>query len=229
MVSLGILAVALMALGDLNGGAVRMHAYSKRLTAAVQLARGKMLDLRQVLREDGVGDFTREYKGDFSAEGEPDYKWRAVVVKPEFELDPQMITSAIASQFGMDLDGQQAGGPQADAAGLMGGISGMIETQANALSETFKQSVREVRLTVSWRSGSKEESFDVVEHMVILPNDAQNAVLNAQPMTPGSVPTPQTMQQQGQQPGQPTGTPQLSPTQPRPNFQGMQPGQRFIR
>ena len=78
--------IAMLAIGDMNGGAVRMHAYAQHLTIATQLARGKMLDIQQILRKDGLSDFSKEYHGTFEDEGEPTYKWRALVIKPEIVL-----------------------------------------------------------------------------------------------------------------------------------------------
>ena len=40
MISLAILAVALVAISGLNGGSVQMHAYSRRATEATEVSRG---------------------------------------------------------------------------------------------------------------------------------------------------------------------------------------------
>ena len=60
MVSLAILAVALVAISNLNGGAVAMHAYGRRATEATLLLRGKMLDLEDDLQKKGFSDFDDE-------------------------------------------------------------------------------------------------------------------------------------------------------------------------
>ncbi|MHB8420293.1 MAG: type IV pilus modification PilV family protein [Myxococcales bacterium] len=53
--------------------------------------------------------------------------------------------------------------------GMLGGAAtGLIQTQVQALVEQIKQGVREVRLTVLWDEGSKENSFTVTTHFVVL-------------------------------------------------------------
>lgn len=189
MVSLGILAVALMAIADLNGGAMRMHVYSRELTTAVQLARGKMLDLQTQLRKDGLSDFSKEYAGDFSDEKEPKFKWRAIVVRPEIELDPQQLTGMVAGGLGLGANSDNSGEPQTDLLSMLGPMAGMVDGQITQMQETLKNSVREIRLEVSWKQGAREESFEVVEHTIILPDAAQAASENATPIQPGATPT----------------------------------------
>lgn len=183
MVSLGILSVALLAIADLNGGAMRMHVYSRDLTQAVQLARGKMLDLQAEMRKDGLSDFSKEYAGDFSEEKAPKFKWRALVVKPEIELDPNQLGGMLSSGLGM-LGGETTGAPEpeTDPLSMLGPMAGMVDAQIKTMQETLKNSVREVRLTVSWKQGAKEETFEVVEHVVILPDAAATSTANAEPL-----------------------------------------------
>ena len=182
MVSLGILGVALLAIGDLNGGAVRMHSYAKSLTLATQLARGKLLDVQQQLRKDGLSDFSKEYHGDFDEEGHAEIKWKALVIKPEIDVDPQQLLDLASAGLGVGGEGAQA---SPLAAG--GALSGVLSTQLKAMTEAVKQSVREVKLTVTWKGfRGAEETFDLVEHIVVLPNATQTAAANATPMTPGA-------------------------------------------
>ncbi|MFL5410893.1 MAG: prepilin-type N-terminal cleavage/methylation domain-containing protein, partial [Myxococcales bacterium] len=58
MISLAILAVALVALSGLNGGAVQMQAYARRATQATLLLRGKMSDIEEQLQKEGFSDFS---------------------------------------------------------------------------------------------------------------------------------------------------------------------------
>jgi general secretion pathway protein I len=184
MVSIGILGVALLALGDLNGGAVRMHAYGKRLTVATQLARGKVLDLKEQLRKDGLSDYSKEYHGAFDDEGHPEFKWKAVVVKPEVDVEPEQLLSAVSGGLGLD----NPNSPQAAMNPLAPGgpLAGLIQGQVKSMVELLKTSVREVKLTVSWPGArGASESFDLAEHIVVLPGAQQNAAANAAPMGAG--------------------------------------------
>jgi general secretion pathway protein I len=183
MVSIGILGVALLAIGDLNGGAVRMHAYAKQLTLATQLARGKVLDLKEQLRKDGLSDFSKEYHGDFSEEGFPELKWKALVVKPELDVEPEKLLDAVSGSLGAGGQGDQALPNNPLAPG--GPLAGLVQGQVRAMVELVKTSVRELKLTVSWPGGrGATETFDLVEHIVVLPNALQAAAANATPVPP---------------------------------------------
>lgn len=185
MISLGILAVALLAIGDLNGGAVRTHAYARSLTTAVQLARGKMLDFQAQLRKEGLSDFSKEYRGDFERDGFPDYRWTAQVVKPEIDVDPTQLLEMAAGGLGLGAGGSP--GMPAENPLVSGPFGAMASTMIQQLMETLKSSVREVKLTITWKNGRREESFDLVEHVVILPDAQKKAVENATPVgTPGA-------------------------------------------
>jgi general secretion pathway protein I len=74
VVALAILALALMAIFDLNAGAVSNHAYTKKLTVATLLARAKMTDLEQELHDEGFSNDDDEESGDFSEEGWSQFK-----------------------------------------------------------------------------------------------------------------------------------------------------------
>ncbi len=201
IVSLGILAIALLAIGDINGGAVRMEAYSKSLSIAVQLARGKLLDIEHKMHKDGLSDFSKEYDGDFSDEGWPDYTWKALIIKPNFEVNPDQVTQFISAQMGLPTGDQSSVSgdspaplPQGMSNPLAAGgaLSGVIDTQIQAMSETIKQSVREVKLTVYWKVGGETESFDVVQDMIILANSTGSTTTSG--LTPGAM-TPNIQQQ----------------------------------
>jgi len=184
LVSLGILAIALTALADLNGGAILMHGYSKRVTIATLLARGKMLDLEEELKKDGFKDFDDQKEGDFEEEGFPDFKWEAEVLRPDMQIDAAQLLSLFGGEQG--AGGAFSGGgldrllkdaarslPQGaqlpDAGAISGMMAPLISGQATAFIETIKKAVREVRLTVLWLDGKVESKFTVTTHMVILP------------------------------------------------------------
>jgi pantoate kinase len=47
-------------------------------------------------------------------------------------------------------------------------MTGMIQMQVQALVTQLQQGIREVRLTVTWPDGNKEDSFTVTTHFVVL-------------------------------------------------------------
>jgi general secretion pathway protein I len=131
MISLAILAVALVAISDLNGGAVQMHAYSRRATEATLLLRGKMLDLEEQLNKDGFSDFTDEKHGDFGEEGSPNYAWVAEIIKPDIQLDPSQLLALIGGQ----APGGSSAGGTGGTGGSYGTSGGGIAAAAGALAQ----------------------------------------------------------------------------------------------
>jgi general secretion pathway protein I len=182
MISLAILAVALVALSDLNGGAVQRQAYARRATQATLLLRGKMSDIEDQLQKDGFSDFSEDKHGTFDDEegaAGAGYEWRAEILKPDVQMDAAQLLQLLGA------GGQAAaGGAGAAAAGQMpsgspGGVgsltapgspvAGLLQGQATTFLETLKKSVREVRVTVSWKDGSQERNISASQHIVILP------------------------------------------------------------
>ena len=196
MISLAILAVALVAIGNLNGGAVAMHAYGRRATEATLLLRGKMLDVEDELQKKGFSDFNDEQHGTFDEDGSPDYAWSAQILKPDVQLDPaQLLTMlGVGGQGGSaqakggiagaagglakvlsgapGAQGAQGGGAAALLAGPLGGI---LQGQAKTFIETLKKSVREVRLSVSWQDGKERKNVTASQLIVILPETVGSA------------------------------------------------------
>jgi general secretion pathway protein I len=203
MISLAILAVSLVAISGLNGGAVAMEAYSRRATEATLLLRAKMNDLEDQLHKDGFSDFDDDKRGTFDDEGAPAYAWRAEILKPDVQIDPAQLLGLLGvgpnksgnpsnntnplTQGLAAASGGMGGMPgMAGMAGLAGGpLAGILQGQAQGFIETLKKSVREVRVTVSWKDGKEERSISASEEMVILPESVGKAgQVQAQPPQP---------------------------------------------
>ncbi len=194
MISLAILSVALVAIGDVNGTAVRMHQYAKQSTVATLLARAKMEDLEEKLQKDGFSDFDDELDGTFDDEGWPEYRWSADILKPDIQLDAGQLMSMIGGVTGIDMGQLMASSSRPTTSGVggllaaAGPFAGIIQSQITAFVEELKKSVREIHLTVSWGSGAGEHKLEVATHMVILPG----MIGKTSPGTtaPNTLPTP---------------------------------------
>ena len=131
MISLAILAVALVALSNVNGGAVQMQAYARRATQATLLLRSKMTDVEDQLLKDGFNDFNDEKHGTFDdddAAAGAGYTWTAEILKPDVQMD----ASQLLSLLGM------GGQPQNTAAGSSSGnapSSGSSPSSGNSLTD----------------------------------------------------------------------------------------------
>ncbi|HZX43187.1 MAG TPA: prepilin-type N-terminal cleavage/methylation domain-containing protein, partial [Myxococcaceae bacterium] len=96
VVALAILGLALLAIFDLNAGAIASHAYAKRLTIAIMLARSKMTDIEQELYDKGFDADDREIQGDFRGEGWEAYSWTAQILAPRTtEVSPDKLLEAL--------------------------------------------------------------------------------------------------------------------------------------
>jgi general secretion pathway protein I len=184
VIALAILAMALMAIFDINSGAVSNHAYAKKLTVATLLARSKMTDLEQQLYDEGFSNDDKEESGDFSEEGWGSFKWRAKIIAPRTEgVSPDQLIGAIfnlpigeggdlgglASMFGGGGGTDGKSGPsQTTTNPMAGSMMGMAQPMFTQMVQQITQTVREVRLTVYWRDGTQVESLDLVTHMVSL-------------------------------------------------------------
>lgn len=207
VVALAILGLSLMAIFDLNAGAVAMHGYTKRLTVASLLARSKMTDIEQELMDEGFQLDDQELSGDFSEEGWASFKWRAKVVAPRTSgVSPEKFMGALfnlpiggegggagdpLSAFAGAMAGQTGGSGTALAGGMqsmMGNMAGgLMGTQFNQMLDQIAKQVREVHLTVTWKDGTQTESIDVVTHVVSPGRGSdRNAAGSATPGVPGS-------------------------------------------
>jgi general secretion pathway protein I len=196
MIALAILALGLVAISQVNAGSIQMHAYARRATQGSLLLRGKMLDLEELLTKDGFSDYDDEKHGTFEDDGAPEYAWRAEILKPKISLDADGLLgmlgmggskgSSSASSGSNPLGslmGGLAGGAGLPGGGLTGGaglaaagpFAGMIQGQAKGFIETLKKSVREVRVTVTWKDGKIEHSISASQQMVILPESVGKA------------------------------------------------------
>jgi general secretion pathway protein I len=181
MVSLTLLAGALMAASDLAGAALRNHEYARDLNAAVLLARSRMAEVEEQYEDSGFKDFDETSEGDFSEEGRPDARWRLEVLRPSPDLSADQIVSHLSgatetspADLAARLFGGQApaggSGPVATGAGnpAIGLLTNLVQQQLTAFGEVVKRGLREVRLTVSWPAGRQRRSFTVVTHLVVL-------------------------------------------------------------
>ncbi|WP_338867452.1 prepilin-type N-terminal cleavage/methylation domain-containing protein [Myxococcus stipitatus] len=209
VVALAILGLALMAIFDLNAGAVANHVYTKRLTVASLLARSKMTDVEQKLYDDGFSPDDDEESGDFSEEGWSQFKWKARIIAPKLDgVTPDQLIGAIfnlpiggdssdpmsgiASLFGGGAGGDKGGktpsGPQPAGGGLGGAAMGMAQPMFSQMVQQLTQAVREVHLTVYWQEGTQVESIDLVTHVVSLGpgSDRNGGFTPNQGSTPGA-------------------------------------------
>ncbi|WP_242346929.1 prepilin-type N-terminal cleavage/methylation domain-containing protein [Anaeromyxobacter terrae] len=173
MIALAILAGALLTVSEIVGGSLRNHVRARQLEVATLLARGKMVELESEYERKGFRDFDESAEGTFEEDGHPEVRWATEVVKPGVDLSAERILQMLTGGEGALEDllaaaSPQAGkgGPQTTAPGAAALAQG-LQAQITQLGEQIKKGVREVRLTVTWKDGKRDESFTVVTHMVV--------------------------------------------------------------
>lgn len=192
MVGLAILAVGLVSIIGINGGTLRSHAYAKHLTIATMLARSKMADIESHFLQKGfTSSFDQTMEGDFSQEGWRNFRWKAEIVVPDLDAaNTTALVSTLMQQMvgGIDPPDTGSGGPTIDPNSMLATIQPMLEGQVTGMVETLKESLREIRLEVTWRDGAKEESLDVVTHLVLLGGQPELPPGGGVPPPDGGVP-----------------------------------------
>jgi general secretion pathway protein I len=166
MVALAILAGSLVVVSEVVGGALRNHLRARQLDVATQLARAKMVQLQAQYERKGFRDFDESDEGTFDDDGHPEIRWKVEVRKPALELGAE---AALASLTGGKKLQELL--PPPDQAPQLAPFQALLGAQMNAqlqrISEQLKKTAREVRLVVSWQSGTGVESFDVITHLVV--------------------------------------------------------------
>ncbi len=182
MAALAILAIGLVWLIKATAGNVRRVEESRVATIAVELARGKIYDVEEILLKDGFLETEQSSEGDFGDEGWPNIKWKAEVRKVELpsldkltamgQPDPATGTGTgsgsdaalAAADSGGGLFGMMAmmgGGASAeDAAG-----GGFIASQFQIIQQVLEVSVRKVVLTLSWQVLGEAYTMDTILYL----------------------------------------------------------------
>lgn len=141
MLALAIFAIAVAALVGFNARGYVNEARARRLTVAVELARQKMVDTQlDVEKELSKGVFPEEKtdEGGFERPFE-DYRWKMEIRKVELPAPPL---------------GEEAGV--------------MMKQMMEMITKQISDSVRELKLTISWKEMERERSFSVVTHIAKL-------------------------------------------------------------
>lgn len=165
MISLAILGGALVTLLSLSSSDVRASHKAKLLTIAVGLARSKMLDMEEELLRTGFQDTAEDFDGDFDAEGQPKFTWKALVEKvalPEAaKLEEGSKESKPAPAPGeKENDDQLLGLAGGSTSGALG--AGMVQMYFPLIRPVLEAAIRKITVEVHWKIGKDEESLKVV-------------------------------------------------------------------
>ncbi len=170
MLALAILGMALVMLMRSAAGSLNSTAQAQMLGIAVDLARGKMYDLEELLAKEGLGTSDREEEGDFEAEGWPLIEWEAkieLVELPNLETMKEVGQNAaadggkgIASSTGAKAPPGAGSGSAAEQAANQ--TTSFIEQSYGMISELLKVGLRKVTLVVKWKVANRDRDLKVI-------------------------------------------------------------------
>jgi general secretion pathway protein I len=173
MIALAILAGGLVFLMRSTASNIYAAQKAQMLTAATNLARGKMYELEELLASEGFQELDQIEEGNFSEEGWPAITWKAETIK--IELPDMASLQAVSGEGQEGATGQtgaaQPGGLLGGIMGGMGGLGGDPSSAAGAgimssyyslIADVLKDAIRKVTLTVTYPVvGGGTESFVV--------------------------------------------------------------------
>ena len=156
MIAMAILILALTALFGHEGVAIQMSDYSNKMSQAVLLGQGKMLDLEHKMLKDSINVFDNCEEGDFRDVQMARFKWKACTYKIEMDDGAaEQITEQFMSLISGFLGGGNIGGLAGAAGGganmdkVLGSLTAAIGAIPFFLSQ-LEDKVRKVRLEITW-------------------------------------------------------------------------------
>jgi len=157
MISISILAIALVVLTRTVTGDVRSTQHSRMMTAATFLARTKISSLEQNIMEIGFSEMEGEDTGDFTDEGFPRFKWYAAVERVKLPAGATKQVEQVAQQK------SQSTNPMEVLSGFMGSF---MTTLMEPIRVGLEESVRRVTVKVKWdEPGRPEQVFAIVNFL----------------------------------------------------------------
>lgn len=159
MVSVAIVALALVVLVSMTTNNVRAAHHARLVTTATFLARAKIAAVEDQILEEGFTDSDQEDEGDFADEGHAKFRWHYVIERVEL---PTEVMEKAQETVGQTADEAAASdnNPMMAIAGFLGGF---MSTLIEPIRVGLQESVRRITLRVSWAEvGRNEQSFDVV-------------------------------------------------------------------
>ena len=189
MVAVAILAIALTAIFSSEGGAIKVHHRARKTTVATLLARCKMGEIEQLLHEEGLPAVEESGSDGCCEDAEHEgftCDWRVSTIElpePALEGDgaegegaegeegPAGLDPAALAEGGSLEDFLGGGSPMGGGGDLMGSLA--MQYAYPILKPAIEEQVRRIDVTVKWREGDAEQSFDVAQYFVGAVEDQQ--------------------------------------------------------
>jgi len=159
MISLAILSISLISLYSAIGNSLRASGMAEQTEIALQLARQRMAEVSMTLEEDisrGAFPEDKEEHGNFDKPFER-FKWSYILKKVEIP-----VVNPPSDAPGAGGDGGGTGGTGSPP--TTPGVEQAANNMAQIVSKKISESVRELKLTVSWggEEGASEEDLEKI-------------------------------------------------------------------
>lgn len=187
MVAVAILGLSLTAIFSAQAGTIRMATRSERMGMATLLARCKMLEVEELVANEGFPAVDKSGSDKCCEGGELDdfrCDWEIkLVVLPDTMFNPDEDEEE--EKEGATEEDQNEGpapsplaaagiplGVAATPDAILSGGAGMglaaiaMQTVYPILKPAFEQQIRRATVTVRWKEGDREKSFDVHQYLV---------------------------------------------------------------
>lgn len=159
MIAVAILAITIVTLLSVVTNNLRATRHAKLTTAATFLARGKMIDVEDLILENGFSTSDETKDGTFKDQGYPEFRWDYAIERVELPMDIMQKQKDEAQDRAKD----DTSNPMSLLTGFLGGMmSSFIEPIRLGLQE----SVRRVTVRVTWDESSRpEQVIEVVQYL----------------------------------------------------------------
>jgi len=158
MVALAILAMTLVVLLEIVTNNVRATNHAKMTTTATFLARSKMIEVEDIILDNGFSDSDESESGTFKDQGSPGFRWDYQIERIELPTDMAQKTQDQAKD-----QSQSAKDPMSMMTGFLGG---MMSAFVEPIRIGLQESVRRVTVRVSWdENGRPNQNMEVVQYL----------------------------------------------------------------
>ena len=161
MVALAILSLSLVILLRIVTNNIRATNHAKMTTAATFLARSKMVDIEDLILDNGFSESDENEAGTFKEMGYPWFRWETSIERIELPTDMAQKTKDQATD-----STKQAQDNRDPMSMLTGFLGGMMSSFIEPIRIGLQDSVRRVSVRVFWNEiGRPEQTFEVVQYL----------------------------------------------------------------
>ena len=171
MIALAILSISLLSLYSSIGNSLKASGFAEDMDRAMQLARQRMSEIRITLDEEmarGAFPDEKEEEGTFDKPNDR-FKWSYTLRKVEVPaINPAGLEGGVQGTGAPAGEGEGSTTPTTQPTP---GIEQAATNMAQVVSKKISESIRELKLTVSWgeaAEGEEEEHVVLTTHVVKL-------------------------------------------------------------